>query len=89
MAINSNGVKTAQQYLDSAAPDEPVFVLMGRDPLAAEVVRFWVWLAEMKRLHSSHSREKIDLAITHVERLQAWADYVNLKEDMALTARVR
>ena len=89
MAIEANPYKTAQQYLDSAAPNEPVFLLMGRDPLAAEVVRYWAWLAERPYYGARHSREKIDLAITHVERLQGWADYVNLKEDMALTARVR
>lgn len=27
----------------NAEPDEPMFVLLARDPVAAEVVRYWSW----------------------------------------------
>ncbi len=50
--------------INKAAPDEPVFVLRGKDPCAAYAVRMW---ANIAAHGSQHEPEKIAAA-------RAWAD---------------
>jgi hypothetical protein len=53
-----------------AEPDEPMFVLLGRDPLAAALVEFWV-IARAERL--GEDPEKIAEARACSEAMAAWA----------------
>lgn len=54
--------------LNSAADDEPVFTLRAHDPLAAEVVGFWVYLSEVNNQHLGRLEEARALA----EAMKAW-----------------
>lgn len=53
--------------LNKAAPDEPLFVLRAKDPLAARVVRFWATLA-----HGVHEETKIDEALAGANEIERW-----------------
>lgn len=54
--------------LNSAAEDEPVFTLRAHDPLAAEVVGFWVYLSEVNKQHLGRLEEARSLAAA----MNAW-----------------
>lgn len=58
-----------------AEPDEPMFILLGRDPTAAFVVSFWRELKkEMKRQGTSAtSDEKLEEAWVCAVKMQEWA----------------
>lgn len=65
--------------INTAAEDEPVFVLRAKDPLAAETVRFWCREA-IKR--TAHEHEKVIEAFTlaakmDVYRLERWPERVS------------
>ena len=53
---------------ESADPDEPMFVLLGRDPLAAELVRAWAaW-----RMKYRGPSEKVDEALACAAAMDEW-----------------
>jgi hypothetical protein len=53
----------------NAAPDEPMFVLLGRDPLAGALVRCW---AEM-RAEMGEDPKKVAEALACAKELDDWA----------------
>jgi hypothetical protein len=53
----------------AAKPDEPMFVLLGRDPLAASLVRRWA----VARHHEGESTAKVLEALDCADALEAWA----------------
>jgi hypothetical protein len=55
--------------LNKAAPDEPVFVLRAKDPIAAQVVRLWAAMAE-----NDHSADKCIGALAIADQMDRWRD---------------
>jgi hypothetical protein len=53
--------------INRAAPDEPVFVLRAKDPIASSIVRAWALRAK-----TVHEREKIDEAIELAHSMDSW-----------------
>lgn len=51
-----------------AEPDEPMFILLGRDPLAADLVREWA----RRRVETRGPSEKVDQAIECAEQMDRW-----------------
>ena len=52
-----------------ADPDEPMFVLLGRDPTAGVVVMFWTMLQRLLKI----SPEKLDEALACASQMQQWS----------------
>jgi hypothetical protein len=52
----------------AAKPDEPMFVLLGRDPMAGALVRLWALMRE----EAGETPEKIAEALGCAEQLDAW-----------------
>jgi hypothetical protein len=52
----------------AAKPDEPMFVLLGRDPMAGALVRLWALMRE----EAGENPEKVAEAISCAEQLDAW-----------------
>ena len=54
----------------NAQPDEPMFVLLARDPCAAEAVRYWVHLRanSEKGIHGDKALEALECA----DAMEAW-----------------
>jgi len=63
-----------------AEPDEPMFVLLGRDPHAGALVRLWV---EIRR-KAGEDPEKLAEALRCAEAMDAWARKLG-KKVMVLT----
>jgi hypothetical protein len=66
------GTKNAPGKFDcyaAADPDEPMFVLLGRDPSAGALVRFWARM----RFGSSEDPDKLEEALSCADALDAWA----------------
>lgn len=55
--------------LSRCEPTEPVFVLRGQDPLAADLVREW---AGMMAARFPERREKINGALALADAMDAW-----------------
>lgn len=60
-------LKNPNSCLNKAAPDEPVFVLRAKDPLAAQTVRLW---AQMNS--HEHEHEKAMMAMKEAEEMEMW-----------------
>lgn len=75
----------------NAEPDEPMFILLGRDPTASLVVTFWRAIKnEMKAQGTSQmSDEKIDEAITCSLEMEKWAKAHGKDPKQALDAMVK
>lgn len=54
----------------AAAPDEPMFILLGRDPAAAIVVEFWIAL---RRALGGDNDDKLAEAKQCAELMEGWA----------------
>lgn len=54
----------------NAHPDEPMFILLGRDRHAEILTRLWAIL----RAHDDDDEAKIDEAMTCADAMQKWAD---------------
>jgi hypothetical protein len=63
-----------------AEPDEPVFVLLGRDPVASFVVEYWAMLRE--RLGKTE-QEAIDEARSCALEMQQWARSKGKEQQLA------
>jgi hypothetical protein len=63
-----------------AEPDEPVFVLLGRDPVASFVVEYWTMLRECL---GKTEREVIDEARSCALEMQRWARFKGKEEQLA------
>lgn len=57
---------------ERAEPDEPMFVLLGRDPVASFVVRYW---AELRCMVGSNkpSDEQVQGALRDANMMEEWA----------------
>ena len=65
----SDELSDPRSCLNKADDDEPLFVLRGSDPAAADTVRFWATLSS----HAGyHLREKIESAFNAAEALENW-----------------
>jgi hypothetical protein len=53
----------------AAKPDEPMFVLLGRDPMAASLVRRWA----VARYYEGEETAKVIEALDCADALEAWA----------------
>lgn len=73
---------------DNADPDEPMFVLLGRDPTAAMVVGFWCVLKEQMVSDgtSKSSPEKLEEARECARLMEEWARKVGKDPDAAFAA---
>jgi hypothetical protein len=73
----------------SAEPDEPVFVLLGRDPAAALAITFWCAVREHLRDKgvADISDEKIDEALAHEDAMYKWAEAHGKKEALDVLSR--
>jgi alkanesulfonate monooxygenase SsuD/methylene tetrahydromethanopterin reductase-like flavin-dependent oxidoreductase (luciferase family) len=61
-------------YLGKAEPDEPVFVLMGRDPLAPDLIRRWADTAQA----NGERRDKVAEAYALAKQFEEYAhDFKN------------
>jgi hypothetical protein len=66
-----------------AEPDEPIFVLRGKDPAAHIVVAFWAALS--KQLHNQSEEKMMEASKTAAE-MRKWAESKG-KEVLVETAR--
>ena len=69
-------LSTPTSCLNQAAPDEPVFVLRAKDPLAARVVRIWATLTE----GGFHERRRVRTARQLADQMDAWRVWQSVKE---------
>jgi hypothetical protein len=75
-----------------AEPDEPMFVLLGRDPAAGVLVQFWV---ELRRSAGDDNEDQLDEALRCAEAMTQWAidhgkrEQVNRMLDALSRAAVR
>ena len=53
-----------------AHPDEPMFVLLGRDPVGSLLVRLW---AEVRAEIGGTNEEKLDEAYVCADKMEKWA----------------
>lgn len=58
----------AIEQLKSMAINEPVFVLRARDPIAADIVRYWAWRAQC--LHVNY--DKVETARQVATKMDNW-----------------
>lgn len=54
----------------NAEPDEPMFILLGRDPSACHLVRLW---AELRKLEGEDPA-KVTEALDCADAMERWAD---------------
>lgn len=59
-------LSNASSCLNKAEPDEPVFVLRAKDPLAAQTVRLWAAMA------GDMHPEKVGDALHAAEQMEQW-----------------
>lgn len=56
----------------NAEPDEPMFILLGRDPMAAELVRIWASMRESVGEDAAKVKEARDAA----DAMDEWAIHI-------------
>lgn len=60
-------LRNPQSCLSKADPDELVFVLRAKDPIAPQTLRLWAAMA-----HGIHSAEKIAEALSCADEMEKW-----------------
>jgi hypothetical protein len=74
--------------LSKAEPDEPMFVLLGRDPVAPILINLWADI----RGRMGEEQEKVEEAVACAEACAAWLvahdKYEKFKEAVAVTEEV-
>lgn len=60
-------LRSERSCLNKAAPNEPIFVLRGKDPLAAITVRHWATMSE-----GVHEPEKLAEARALADLMDRW-----------------
>ncbi len=68
----------------NADPDEPMFVLLGRDPFAPALVDEWA----ASRAIDGESQSKVDEAVACANSMRVWLDGLGKKEKKPLCAAV-
>ena len=67
---------------DKADPDEPMFVLLGRDPIAPFLVGWWVGL---KSMHDPNADEaKLAEAMQTAKAMEDWLTKLNREDKLKL-----
>lgn len=56
--------------LNKASPDEPIFTLRAKDPLAAMAVRHWATMA-----YAAHEPEKLKNAMDTANEMDKWREH--------------
>lgn len=57
----------------NAEPDEPMFVLLARDPVAAHVVRYWAWIREQNEpVVTIAKSQKLVEALECADAMDVW-----------------
>ena len=64
----------AYDCYEKAEPDEPMFILLARDPLAAQVVRYWVALRMQSKPPTSGEAVKQDEALRCADAMDRWRE---------------
>lgn len=67
--LKRDELRTPTSCLSKAAPDEPIFVLRAKDPLAAQVVRLWADMAD-----GIHEKDKTNEARQLAGAMDYWRD---------------
>lgn len=70
---------------EKAEPDEPMFVLLARDPLAAPLVRAWAAARECMAVDQSDI-DKAEEALRCADEMKEWLSY---HPDHGIIARAR
>jgi hypothetical protein len=65
--LKRDELRSQSSCLNKAEPDEPVFVLRAKDPLAAQTVRLWAAMAD-----DVHEPEKRVEAMALAEQMEQW-----------------
>lgn len=65
--IKKDELRGPHSCLNKAAPEEPIFVLRAKDPLAAQTVRLWAAMAS-----GVHEIDKIGEAKALADDMEAW-----------------
>lgn len=60
----------------NAEPDEPMFVLLGRDPSASHLVRLWAYI----RNEESEDENKLKEALGCADAMEQWAETFGKRE---------
>ncbi len=55
-----------------AEPDEPMFILLGRDPAAATTIRHWIIKRLSLKLNQFNDDEQLDEASVIARETEAW-----------------
>jgi hypothetical protein len=66
----------------AAHPDEPMFILLGRDPLAPFLVGWWVGLKMMHDPSANEAKMKEAMEVAHA--MDAWLLSLNKEEKLKL-----
>lgn len=56
---------------ERAQPDEPIFVLLARDPIAPVLVRLWAQLRKLTTIKAT-TGPKIDEAMSCADKMEQW-----------------
>ena len=78
MAIKRLELANPDGCLNKAAPNEPLFILRGNDPLAAQTVRLWAAMAV-----AVHEDAKVAEASACADYMQQWLSEKNAAAERA------
>lgn len=68
----------------NAAPDEPMFILLGRDPRAIFLVKLWAHMSEM----IGEDDNKVDNAFSIATDMEQWALTLGKNDKISTIAKV-
>jgi len=68
MALKRDEIADTHSCLNRAGADEPLFILRGKDPLAAKIIEEWAARAALAGLHNDRFRE----AFRYAQAVRAW-----------------
>lgn len=80
MSTKSETLRDPASCLNRAGPHEPIFVLRGRDPQAAQTIRLWAAMST-----GTQPDAKLDAAYNIAAHFQKWYD-ANVPETLAAVA---
>jgi hypothetical protein len=63
----ADNLRNPASCLNKAEPDEPLFVLRAKDPVAAQAVRHWATMSD-----GNHEPEKIAQALKAADEMERW-----------------
>lgn len=67
MALKQSELRNPSSCLNKAAPNEPIFVLRAKDPLAPQTLRLWAAMSGL-----AHEQFKIEEALHLADQMEAW-----------------